>query len=111
MPENTDPSPLLWDKDPSPPLPPLLRNELFWGRVEASTRGALCVFVILIIYWGINGQMSTTFFNQGCQMNLKVGNDFTVPVAALSLFDTAIIILLVPVFDSWVYPVSAGSVP
>mmetsp|Transcript_34842 Transcript_34842/g.93066 ORF Transcript_34842/g.93066 Transcript_34842/m.93066 type:complete len:478 (-) Transcript_34842:1450-2883(-) len=64
----------------------------------------LPVFVILIIYWGINGQMSTTFFNQGCQMNLKVGNDFTVPVAALSLFDTAIIILLVPVFDSWVYP-------
>ena len=32
----------------------------------------LPVFVILIVYWGINGQMSTTFFNQGCQMNLKV---------------------------------------
>ena len=37
-------------------------------------------------------------------MDLKVGEDFTIPVAALSLFDTAIIILLVPAFDSWVYP-------
>lgn len=27
----------------------------------------------MVIYWGIYAQMSTTFFNQGCQMNLSVG--------------------------------------
>ena len=36
-------------------------------------------------------------------MNLEMGL-FTVPVAALNLFDTAIIILLVPIFDSYLYP-------
>lgn len=63
----------------------------------------LPVFALLVVYWGINGQMSTTFFNQGCQMNLTVGS-FVVPVAALGLFNTAIIIILVPVFDQLIYP-------
>ena len=61
------------------------------------------VFVLLVVYWGINGQMSTTFFNQGCQMDLHLGS-FTVPVAALQLFNTIIIVLLVPVFDGLIYP-------
>jgi dipeptide/tripeptide permease len=32
------------------------------------------------------------------------GTSMNVPVAALSLFDSVVIILLVPVFDSVVYP-------
>jgi hypothetical protein len=28
---------------------------------------------LYIIYWGCQSQMSTTWYNQGCQMNLKLG--------------------------------------
>jgi hypothetical protein len=57
----------------------------------------------LIPYWGIYSQMSTGFQNQGCQMDLSVGS-VKIPVSALNLFDTVAILLLVPVFDGYVYP-------
>lgn len=63
------------------------------------------IFFLLVVYWGVNSQMATTFFNQGCQMNLIIpGTTIDVPVAALSLFDSVVIIILVPFFDSLVYP-------
>ena len=40
---------------------------------------------------------------QGCQMDLNVG-DFGLPVSALNLFDTLAILVLIPVFDGFVYP-------
>jgi len=73
------------------------------------------VFFLLVVYWGINSQMSTTFFNQGCQMDLAIGGSgsgsggLSVPVAALSLFNSVVIILFVPVFDSYVYPLCVKS--
>jgi hypothetical protein len=47
----------------------------FAGRgVDAPRLITFVRFVLWqIIYWGIYAQMSTTFFNQGCQMNLSVG--------------------------------------
>ena len=36
-------------------------------------------------------------------MDLRLGG-LSVPVSALNMFDTAIILLLVPVFDTLVYP-------
>ena len=47
--------------------------------------------------------MSTTFFNQGCQMDLSLGS-LTMPVTALNLFNTIIIIILIPTMDFFVYP-------
>ena len=62
-------------------------------------------FFLLVIFWGINAQMTTTFFNMGCQMDLEAPwGGFTVPVACLSLFNAVVIILLVPVFENWIYP-------
>jgi len=58
---------------------------------------------LLVIYWGVYAQMSTTFFNQGCQMDLALGN-LTIPVSALNLFNTVGIIILIPVLDKLVYP-------
>ena len=63
----------------------------------------LPIFASLVVYWGVQGQMATTFFNQGCQMDLRLGGA-TVPVACLNLFNNVIIIALVPVFDGYVYP-------
>eukprot|EP01041_Mallomonas_annulata_P006536 gene6536-13231_t len=59
--------------------------------------------LVFIPYWSVYSQMSTGFQNQGCQMDLSLGN-LSVPVSALNMFDTAIILLLVPVFDGLVYP-------
>lgn len=58
---------------------------------------------VLICFWGIYGQMSTAFQNQGCQMDLQVG-PVKIPVSALSLFDTIAILMLVPIFDGYMYP-------
>ena len=37
-------------------------------------------------------------------MNLKLTSDASVPVSALNAFDTIAILLLVPLFDQYVYP-------
>jgi hypothetical protein len=51
--------------------------------------------------------MSTAFQNQACQMNLYFNANKTgmqIPVSALNSFDTIAIIILVPLFDQYVYP-------
>ena len=48
-------------------------------------------------------QMSTSFYLQGERMNIKVGSGH-VPVAVLTRFDTIIIIILIPIMESLVYP-------
>jgi peptide/histidine transporter 3/4 len=60
---------------------------------------------ILIPFWGIYSQTNTGFQNQGCQMNLQLSDDSRVPVSALNLFNTIAIIFLVPIFDTYLYPV------
>ncbi|VDI80092.1 solute carrier family 15 (peptide/histidine transporter), member 3/4 [Mytilus galloprovincialis] len=47
--------------------------------------------------------MSTTFFLQSERMDIKVGSG-NVPVAVLNIFDTIIIIVLIPIMESFVYP-------
>ena len=59
--------------------------------------------IAMIPYWGIYSQMSTTFQNQGCQMNLNLGST-KIPVSALNMFDTIAILLLIPLFDFKIYP-------
>ncbi|CAG2201532.1 PHT [Mytilus edulis] len=50
-----------------------------------------------------NEMIGTTFFLQGERMDLKVGSS-NVPVAVLNIFDTIIIIVLIPTMESFVYP-------
>jgi peptide/histidine transporter 3/4 len=70
--------------------------------VKLVTR--LSPFLLAMIpYWGIYSQMYTTFQNQGCQMDLHIGT-FMVPMDALTCFDTITILLLVPLFDGYIYP-------
>lgn len=59
--------------------------------------------LLLVPFWLAYSQMSTTFQNQGCQMDLSVGAA-NIPVSALNLFDTVAILMLVPVFENAVYP-------
>jgi peptide/histidine transporter 3/4 len=59
--------------------------------------------LVMIPFWGIYSQMSTAFQNQGCQMNLNMGT-IQVPVSALNAFDTIAILLMVPLFDLYLYP-------
>ena len=47
--------------------------------------------------------MSTTFINQGCGMDLRFGGS-TVPIASINLFDTLIILILIPLLDSIIFP-------
>jgi peptide/histidine transporter 3/4 len=59
----------------------------------------------LIPYSSIYTQMSTAFQNQACQMDLSLGDTgFSIPPSALNFFDSVAILLLVPVFDRYLYP-------
>jgi len=58
---------------------------------------------LYFVYWGCYTQMATTWYTQGCQMNLKLGS-FELPVAALNVFDTLIIVLTIPLFEKCLFP-------
>ncbi|XP_063446992.1 solute carrier family 15 member 4-like [Mytilus trossulus] len=63
----------------------------------------LPIFLFVIMYWAIYSQMSTTFFLQSERMDIKVGSG-NVPIAVLNIFDTIIIVVLIPIMESFVYP-------
>ena len=48
-------------------------------------------------------QMQTTYLLQGERMRLIYGS-FAIPVASLSLFNSIVILILVPVMDRFFYP-------
>ncbi|CAC5373164.1 SLC15A3_4 [Mytilus coruscus] len=76
-------------------------NEMVDGVIAVLR--ILPVFLFVIMYWAIYSQMSTTFFLQSERMDIKVGSG-NVPVAVLNIFDTIIIIALIPIMESFVYP-------
>lgn len=47
--------------------------------------------------------MSTTFFLQSERMDVQLGS-IKMPAAVLNIFDTIIILLLIPIMDIGVYP-------
>ena len=49
-------------------------------------------------------QVSSTFVLQGLRMDLSVGN-FTIPVASLALFNSIMLIILIPFLQKVVYPI------
>ncbi|XP_064623127.1 solute carrier family 15 member 4-like [Lineus longissimus] len=65
--------------------------------------GILPVFGCIIFYNTVYSQMGSTFLLQAERMNLALG-DFTLPAASLNLFDSLVILVLVPFMDRIVYP-------
>jgi hypothetical protein len=59
--------------------------------------------LVMIPYWGIYNQTSTAFQNQACQMNLTLSSGVNIPASALNIFDSLIIVCLVPLFDRYGY--------
>ncbi|XP_045211600.2 solute carrier family 15 member 4-like isoform X2 [Mercenaria mercenaria] len=73
--------------------------------VKAVLR-VLPVFLLVIIYWAVYSQMSTSLFLQSERMNISVG-DAKLPAAMLNIFNTLIILILIPIMDRIVYPLLA----
>lgn len=63
----------------------------------------LPVFLLIIIYWAIYSQMQSSFFLQSERMNIYIG-DAKMPAALLNIFNTIIILILIPIMDRVVYP-------
>ncbi|XP_061182210.1 solute carrier family 15 member 4-like [Saccostrea echinata] len=61
------------------------------------------VFLLIILYWAIYSQMQSTFFLQGERMDAKIGS-VTMPIAVLNVFNTIIILILIPIMDRIIYP-------
>jgi peptide/histidine transporter 3/4 len=83
----------------------------YGGSYTAEEIGAVKLLVrlfpfllVMIPFWNIYTQMSTAFQNQACQMDLSLGLGVNIPTSALNLFDSVIILMLVPVFDLWMFP-------
>ena len=58
----------------------------------------------IVVFWVIYQQMSSNFQLQGCQMDLHVGSSFKLSPATLNVFDSLVIMLLIPIVDRAVYP-------
>ncbi|XP_041363696.1 solute carrier family 15 member 4-like isoform X2 [Gigantopelta aegis] len=63
----------------------------------------LPIFLLVIIYWAVYSQMTSTFFLQGERLNVAIG-DGKLPVAILNVFNTIAILILIPLVDRLVYP-------
>lgn len=94
-------------------------NELPYGGTYSALEVAWVKLVyrlfpflgVLVMFWCIYSQMSVGFQNQGCQMNLSMSGkvnggsaDKDLPISALQVFDTLAIIVVVPLFDGYLYP-------
>ncbi|DAZ96650.1 TPA: hypothetical protein N0F65_009213 [Lagenidium giganteum] len=66
-------------------------------------------FSFIIIFWAVYGQQSSNFVLQGCQMDLRlnrasVDQPALISSAMLSILDSSVILIFIPIFDRLVYP-------
>jgi len=61
------------------------------------------IMVFFIVFWCLYAQMGSVFFTQGTVMDLTLGT-LVLPVTSLHVFNTAGVLLLVPVFERGIYP-------
>lgn len=79
---------------------------------EEMVDGVICVlrvlpvFLLIIMYWAVYSQMQSTFFLQSERMDVMVG-DVKMPAAVLNVFNTVIILVLIPIIDRGIYPLLA----
>ena len=63
------------------------------------------IFCLLeVMYWTVYTMQSTLFLSQACQMNIKMENNFEIPIASLDLANIAVILILIPIVDRIIYP-------
>ena len=83
------------------------RAKIAYGHDEVeAVKAVLRLFPFLclnVMYWCVYAQLSTLFYAQGCQMDIRVGR-FEIPIATLGLFDVIPILVLVPLFDRVLIP-------
>uniref|UniRef100_K3W8L1 Major facilitator superfamily (MFS) profile domain-containing protein n=1 Tax=Globisporangium ultimum (strain ATCC 200006 / CBS 805.95 / DAOM BR144) TaxID=431595 RepID=K3W8L1_GLOUD len=63
---------------------------------------------IIIIFWAVYAQQTSNFVLQGCQMDLRVNRNDThstlISSAMLSILDSGVILVFIPIFDKLIYP-------
>lgn len=63
---------------------------------------------IIIIFWAVYAQQTSNFVLQGCQMDLRVNrndvNSTLISSAMLSILDSGVILVFIPIFDKLIYP-------
>ncbi|XBI11596.1 hypothetical protein VPH35_138617 [Triticum aestivum] len=63
------------------------------------------VWALLLIFFAVTAQMSSTMIEQGMAMDKRVGT-FVVPPASLSTFDVISVLVWVPIYDSVLVPLA-----
>lgn len=79
-------------------------NEMVDGVIAVLR--VIPIFILVIIYWAVYSQMSTSLFLQSERLDISVG-DAKLPAAMLNIFNTVIILILIPIMDLIVYPLLA----
>ncbi len=59
--------------------------------------------MVMVPFWAIYGQTKTAFQLQGCVMDNKVGT-LEIPIATMNIFNNITILALVPLFETYLYP-------
>ena len=71
------------------------------SQKRANTSGVFSSPLLFYVFF----QGLTTYVLQGSYMNLKVKRNLLFPVASLSLFETATLLLLIPLMDRVIFPI------
>ena len=84
-----------------------VKNEYTRQDVEDAYQVArlLPYLALITMFWACYGQMNNNFVIQGCQMDLRHWfGGRQVSSAFLSLFDSLVIMIFIPIFDFFIYP-------
>eukprot|EP00299_Pterocystis_sp_00344_P013431 c6580_g1_i1.p1 GENE.c6580_g1_i1~~c6580_g1_i1.p1 ORF type:complete len:723 (+),score=138.32 c6580_g1_i1:308-2170(+) len=62
-------------------------------------------FCFMVVFWAIYGQMQTNFVMQGCQLDARIGDgNYLLNASSLSVIDAFVILLLIPLFEKFLFP-------
>ena len=91
---------LTWLDRATKPIGRFTSSQVYEVKLVA---GLTPVMLVSIVYWMVYAQMGTSYVLQGLQMNREAFG-ILIPPAAIVSANTLSIIVLIPIFDRFVYP-------
>ena len=77
-----------------------------FAQVESAKYIARLVpfLFVMIAFWCIYSQTSSSYQLMGCQMNTNIGGSFDIPISSMNVFNQVAILSFIPLFERFLYP-------
>eukprot|EP01084_Bolivina_argentea_P003568 6712_1 len=78
-----------------------------WREIQ-DVKNMLSIFpfwICYVIYFSVWSQLNTLIYAQGCQLNYHIDSlNWNFPITALSIFGIITVLILIPLFDRYLFP-------